>query len=416
MNANPRRAPTPVSGPTPPVLAIAATALGGVVVVLLAAAVALGEMAHQSVVSSAASGAPLIVAFLVVGVVVARRQPRHPIGWMLLGMALFFMVTADASTYSVLDYRDHRGLPLGWLAVVLQPSWAPAIVLFGVAIMLFPDGNLPARRWRWVMWAYLSLAAVWVFGAFGISVAAVIEGHVHVTSGGDLTTLDHARGRDAWWADVQNLYFLAFAAILLGWLVYQIPRFRRATGERRQQLKWLMGGGAVAVICGLIAVSGGAAGGVAIVGVTALPFSLGIAILKYRLYDIDVIIRKTLVYATLVGMLAVVYLIGVYLIDELLQTLTGQSSALAVTISTLVVAAAFQPLRTRIQRAVDHRFYRQKYDSATTLDAFTSRLREQIDLDALHTDVLDVIQATVRPAHASIWLRPPDKGDRSSPS
>jgi hypothetical protein len=149
------------------------------------------------------------------------------------------------------------------------------------------------------------------------------------------------------------------------------------------------------------------------IAIVALPVSIGVGILKYRLYDIDVIIRKTLVYATLVGLLALVYLGGVYVIDELLQTLTGQSGALAVTASTLAVAAAFQPLRTRIQRAVDHRFYRRKYDSATTLEAFTTRLRGQIDIDALHTDVLGVIQATVQPTHASVWLRPPAKADRS---
>ena len=197
-----------------------------------------------------------------------------------------------------------------------------------------------------------------------------------------------------------------FGSILLAWLVYQVPGYRRATGERRQQLKWLMGGGAVAVVCGVAAISGGAVGGVALVGVTALPISLGIGILKYRLYEIDVIVRKTLVYATLIGVLALVYLGGIYLIDKLLQALTGQSGALAVTFSTLAVAAAFQPLRVRIQRAVDHRFYRRKYDTAKTLEAFAGRLRQQIDLDALHSDVLDLVRVTLQPAQASLWLRP----------
>ena len=142
------------------------------------------------------------------------------------------------------------------------------------------------------------------------------------------------------------------------------------------------------------------------VGIAALPISIGVGILRYRLYEIDVIIRKTLVYTALLGLLAACYLGGVYLMGDLLQALTGQSGALAVTLSTLAVAAAFQPLRTRIQRTVDHRFYRRKYDAAQTLDAFTGRLRDQIELDALASDVLDVVRLTLQPSVVSLWLVP----------
>ena len=145
---------------------------------------------------------------------------------------------------------------------------------------------------------------------------------------------------------------------------------------------------------------------------TALPIATGIAILRYRLYEIDVIIRKTLVYTTLVAMLAIAYLTGIYLIDRVLETLTGKSSAVAVTISTLAIVAAFQPLRARLQRVVDHRFYREKYDAAATLNGFSSHLRDQVDLDALRAEVLDVVAVTVQPRHASLWLR---AGERREP-
>jgi hypothetical protein len=186
----------------------------------------------------------------------------------------------------------------------------------------------------------------------------------------------------------------------------------------RQQVKWLIGGAAIALTCLGIMLFGPASSSSTLVqtaisialpiGLAALPVSIGVGILRYRLYEIDVIIRKTLVYAVLAGTLAVTYLGGISLIDHALQAVTGQSGALAVTVSTLVVAAAFQPLRARIQRAVDQRFYREKYDATRTLDAFAGRLRDQIELDALTADVLGVVRLTLQPRHASLWLRPAD--------
>ena len=385
-----------------------ATAIGVVVVVLMAAGIPLDEIAHRSVLSGAASGVPLILGFLVVGVVVARRQPRHPIGWILLGIALAFPLNSVASIYSVLDYRDHRGLPLGWVAVLVQPAWSPAIVLFGLAILLFPDGRLPSPRWRWALWAFLGVGALWLVGAFGIAADTVIRHRIQVTPAGDLTVIDHTTGVAAWWGAVQNLFFVLLGLILLAWIAYQVPRYRRAAPERRQQLKWLLGGGAIAAGSAFLSfgLSPTPVGQAALVGVVALPISLGVGILKYRLYDIDVIMRKTLVYAALIGSLATLYLAGVYMIGRGLQALTGQSGALAVTLSTLAVAAAFQPLRGRIQRGVDHRFYRQKYDAARTLDVFSGRLRDQINLTALQSEVLDLVRVTLQPAQVSLWLRP----------
>ena len=143
----------------------------------------------------------------------------------------------------------------------------------------------------------------------------------------------------------------------------------------------------------------------ALLSFALIPISIGFAVFRYRLYEIDVIIRRTLVYTTLIGSLAIVYLGGIYLLGDLLQTLTGQSGALAVTVSTLAVAAGFQPLRSRIQSAVDHRFYRAKYDASLTLEAFSGRLRQQIDLDALHAEVLTVVRDALEPSQATLWFR-----------
>jgi hypothetical protein len=181
-------------------------------------------------------------------------------------------------------------------------------------------------------------------------------------------------------------------------------------------VKWLIGGASTALLClGFMLFGSGSSSNTVVqlavnvalpIGLAALPVSIAVGILRYRLYEIDVIIRKTLVYAALAGTLAVLYLGGISLIDRALQAVTGQSGALAVTVSTLAVAAAFQPLRTRIQRGVDHRFYRAKYDAAHTLEEFAGRLRDQIELDALAADVIGVVRLTVQPRHVSLWLRP----------
>jgi hypothetical protein len=201
-----------------------------------------------------------------------------------------------------------------------------------------------------------------------------------------------------------------------------VMRFRDATGDTREQLKWFGCGAALLALAAaasvpLTPVSNLVATLLWVVAATVSLSAIGVAVLRYRLYEIDVIIRKTLVYAALVGSLALVYVSGIYLIDTALQAATGQSGAFAVAASTLAVAAAFRPLRIRLQRGVDRRFYRGKYDAGRTLDAFTSRLREQIDLDALHGEILRAVEETVQPSFASLWLSPGDiLGSRSAPA
>ena len=181
--------------------------------------------------------------FGVVGFVVAWRRPRNPLGWVMLGAVGFLVLSNDAGLYAVASYRLRSGgLPFGWVAVLLQPGWAPAIALFGVVVLLFPDGRVPSPRWRWVLWAYLAVAGAWVAGVFYISAGAIIGHNVHVDSGGNLLLLDHPTGSAASWGVVQTVFFPLLAACWLASVAGQVASYRRSSGERRLQLKWLVGG------------------------------------------------------------------------------------------------------------------------------------------------------------------------------
>jgi hypothetical protein len=355
------------------------------------------------------------VSFTIVGVVVARREPRNPMGWLLLGESLAFNVGTDAPAYVYLDYKSHHGaLPLSHVAILLSGAWVYGFLLLPLIIVLFPDGRL-GSRWRWPLRAYLTLMIVFVAGTESVAVAA-FSLRLPVDSSGNLVGLNNPSG---WFGLVWKAGFVSCLVFAVAAVVHQLRSLRRSSGERRQQLKWLVSGGTTCLVLVVTTIAWSNAPAwvgdlVFPLGLTALPLCMGVAILRYRLYEIDVIIRRTLVYTTLVGSLAVVYLGGIYLIDRALQAVTGQSGAFAVTLSTLAVAALFQPVRRRIQGVVDHRFYRAKYDAAATLDAFTSRLRDQVDLAALHAEMLDVVNATVQPRHASLWIRPSEPGSSAS--
>jgi two-component system, NarL family, sensor kinase len=213
----------------------AALAAGIFTVAVMTSAAVISSMSHQFELSDLGKAA-LYLSFAVVGVVVAWHQPRNPMGWVLLGVTLFFFVDNLATAYAYLDYRLHGGrLPLGWLAVLLAPSWAPAIVLGGLSVLLFPDGQVLSRRWKPVLWAYLALGALWLGGAFAISLGAVIGHHVSIDSSGRLTSLDNPTGSDAWWGGVQAVSFPAVAMCWLAWLARQVLSFRQSSGQRRLQ-------------------------------------------------------------------------------------------------------------------------------------------------------------------------------------
>jgi hypothetical protein len=386
-----------------------ALALGGLVLVLMAALWPLGSLAHQGF-STAGGGVLLVPVFGVVGFVVALRRPGNPLGWLMLGAAGFLVLSGDAGAYAVADYRlRHGDLPLGWVAVLLQPGWAPAVSLFGLAVLLFPDGRLPSPRWRWVLWVYAAVAAAWVAGVIYISAGAIVGHRVHVDSTGNLLALDHPAGSNAWWGMVQGVFFLVLAAFWLATVAGQVLSYRRSSGERRLQLKWLVGGSAIAAVGGVLGVWLSSnpsqivriVGSIGIVAVLALPVSMGVAILKYRLYDIDRIISRTLAYAVVTGLL-----IGMYAGLVLLATrVLSLHSQVAVAAATLAAVALFNPLRRRVQRAVDRRFNRARYDAELTVAAFAAGLKDAVDLDAVRDDLAGVVSAALEPAHVSVWIR-----------
>jgi hypothetical protein len=383
------------------------------IVALTVAQIVLNDLTH----SSWTFAAPLIaimLPFVGVGALVAWRRPENPLGWILMAIIALFLLSADGGTYGQLVYQHHRHWPGGPVSLFLEPLWVPSLIILPpIAILLFPEGRVTGRILRGMLVVYVAAALLYLLSAWEIVAGAVIDSNIHLVPDGDLTVINTP---PPWFNVVQTVSLAVVAVCALAWVGVQARRWRRATGVERQQVKWLIGGASTALLClGFMLFGSGSSSNTVVqlavnvalpIGLAALPVSIAVGILRYRLYEIDVIIRKTLVYAALAGTLAVLYLGGISLIDRALQAVTGQSGALAVTVSTLAVAAAFQPLRTRIQRGVDHRFYRAKYDAAHTLEEFAGRLRDQIELDALAADVIGVVRLTVQPRHVSLWLRP----------
>ncbi len=379
-----------------------ALALGALTVVVLGVGVLVSTIGHESLLAT--SSGPLPLAFGLVGLLVAYKRPANPIGWCFLVAAFLITLDGAASAYSVAVYRSHRDLPLGPLALFLQPSWAPAIVLFGASVQLFPSGTFPAAPWSWLFRGFLALGAVWIGGAIAIVTAELLRHSVHVTSSGDLIQLDHPAGNTAWWGWIEGAFFVAFGLLLLAWLIRELPAYRRATGDSRQQLKWLMAGGVVAAVGLAVSVTGqnGVLGVVATIAITALPISVGIGVLKFRLYEIDRLISRTLSYAIVTGSLVVVFLGVVVLTTDVLPF----SSPVGVAASTLAAAALFNPLRQRVQRFVDRRFNRSRYDAEAIVGSFARRLREAVDLETVEASLDEAVRGAVQPAHVTVWLNP----------
>jgi hypothetical protein len=392
-------------------LASPATALilGAAILVLMAAEPPLASLAHQSLLSSGGSvPLPYSVIFAAVGFVVAWRKPGNPLGWLILGAAGFFALSEDASFYAVADYRLHHGsLPLGWLALITQPGWAPGIATFGLIVLLFPDGRPPSARWWWALWPYIALALLWIAGALVFTAAAILADRTRVDAGGNLVVLAHPTGGAAWWGAAQNLFFFVLVGSGLASLAGQAMSYRRSSGERRQQLKWLLAGAAGGLAGLLLTLPGSSQGGWAVViqilgaaGLFALPVCIGIGILRYRLFDIDRILSRTVAYAIITGLLLGVYAGLVLLATQVL----GFASTWAVAGSTLAAAALFTPLRRRVQRAVDRRFNRARYDADRMVDAFASRLQDAVGLDTVRADLAAVVHGALEPAHVTLWI------------
>jgi hypothetical protein len=374
--------------------------LGGAVVVLAAAAVVMTALAGRLSVGITA-GVVIVLTFAGVGLVIARRQAGNPIGWIMVVFTLVYVLGAAANYYAVLYYRlGHRGLPLAPLALLLSAVQVPSFALVPVVILLFPDGRVPRRRWRGAVRAYAGLVAL-VMALILAEAAAALAGHsVHLSPTGNLTSSSHL----AQWLANPSAWLIvpvigAIVIIGLSFVGHQVLSWRRAGGDRRQQLKWLACGGAVAAASLILAAVVGVAGLLA--GLAALPVGIGVGILRYRLYDIDRIISRTLAYALVTGVLAGVYAGLVLLATKVLSV----HSTVAVAAATLAAAALFNPLRRRVQNIVDRRFNRARYNADRIVAGFASRLQGTVDLDAVRVDLASSVKQTLEPAHISVWIR-----------
>lgn len=386
-----------------------AVALGLLSLLVLAGNYALQALAQEF--SSSASGladaatlATYVLAFTAVGVVVVRHDPRNPIGWMLIGVALAVPAGNDGSTYAYLDYTLHRGtLPLGHLALLLSSSWICALALVPLIVLHFPDGRIGAR-WRWPLCAYLAVLALAIGGTVGVTVSD-FGLRTPLDANANVVGLQPPRGATAWLAPVEFVSAFSLVALLIVAVGFQLRRYRRANGERRQQLKWLATGAAVClagVATTKILPSGSPIGGITFcVGLAALPLAIGVGILRYRLYEIDTLVSRTLSYAILTALLAGMF-IGLIALTTNTLALSGR---VGVATSTLAAAALFNPLRVRIQRLVDRRFNRTRYNAEATVAAFTARLRDAVEIDAIRSDLLDAVNLAVQPVHASVWIK-----------
>jgi hypothetical protein len=387
-------------------LASPATALAlGVMVTLLAAAlVALSVITHHNALTATGEQIAITVSFAAVGVLVARRQPGNAIGWLMISPAICALLGFDAGLYAVLDYRLGYSLPFGPVALLLYQAWLPTYVLFPLVILLFPDGRLPSPRWRWVLWSYLGLCCAFLAVLTAQAATVMVAGHIQVDSNGQLMVFD---GSSGWSYYAQTPVLVAFIVFWLSFVAYQVLSWRRSSGQRRQQLKWLLGGAAVCLTCEAISVTLGSYPGiwqvlsnVFVAGLIALPAGIGVGILKYRLYDIDRIISRTLAYAIVTGLLVGVYAGLVLLTTQVFLIHTP----VAVAASTLAAAALFNPLRRRVQRAVDRQFNRARYDADQTVAVLAARLKDAVDLDAVRDDLASVVHQALEPAHVSLWI------------
>jgi hypothetical protein len=348
-----------------------------------------GSIALGNLLVATAIGAPSAA----VGWLVTRRQPGNALGWLFLAIGICLFLSTDGGEYAAVSYLLGHHLPAGPLGLILDDLWGPSLLLFGLVILLFPDGRLPSARWRWPRRAYVAGLAAYL-AATAVAMAGALAAHpLRVDGSGGLTRVDHPSG---WFGAVQGAFALAMSVLCLAFIARQALSWRRATGEHRQQLKWLASGATVSVVCVILA----SLWGVVWFGAAALPVSMGVAILRYRLYDIDRIISRTLAYAIVTGLLVGVYAGLVLLATGVLQL----HSSVAVAAATLAAAALFSPLRRRVQLMVDRRFNRARYDADRMVAGFAAQLKDAVDLDLVRDDLAAVVDRALEPGHVSVWL------------
>ncbi len=357
--------------------------------------------------------AVVIAACALVGGLVASRRPANVVGWCFLGSAACFAGVAFATQYALYGLVTMPGaLPLAWLMAWVS-AWLSVpgpLLLFTLMPLYFPNGRLLSSGWRWlvrfVLCFSVAIAIFWAFAPGEIRNLGLVNPlgiEALPPTGGLLDTI----------------LLIIYLATIGAAAASLITRFRRSHGEERQQIKWLAYAAAVIPVWFLTnwwiqAINPVVFAVMDALIISGLPVTAAIAILKYRLYDIDVIINRTLVYGTLTVLLAVIYFGDVIVLREIFAPIIGWNNQVAIVASTLAIAALFSPLRRRIQSVIDRRFYRHKYDAQKTLQAFSARLRDETDLSSLSRDTLQVVQETLQPAHVSMWLREPVREQRGA--
>jgi hypothetical protein len=396
-----------------------AAVIGSISVVLAAAAMVLlvatlggpgptPDASDPSVIQTIIAVAILAFSFPIVGGLIIRRFPGHPLGWIYLAIGAIEAANLFATGYSTFAYLAAAGgLPLAtelsWLAVW---AWVPAFGLFsGPAILLYPTGQLPSRRWRPVI--ALAVVAVVLIAVPSAVLAWPYRG-LPLERANALNLEPPANSGMALAFAIQNVGQLLLLAAMAGSVAGLAQRFRRSTGVERQQLKWFTYASALVIallVLWTLAVLDPVVSALSALLFAAWPVSIVVAILRYRLWDIDRIISRTLSYAVLSGTLLAIYAAAVLALEGLLGTVSANAGPVAVAASTLVAASLFQPLRSRISRLVDRRFNRTRYDADRVAESFASHVRDEVEVERVAAALQSVLERTIQPALSAVWLR-----------
>jgi hypothetical protein len=387
-----------------PTAARLAWSIWAITLVLIVAALALAAANPGGLLIGYVGLSVAFLSFATVGALVGSRRPGNAVGWICCAIGLCVALAVAPLEYVRYAVAHPGSLPApAWVGWPAMWAWYPAQGLMSTFLLLvFPTGHLPSRRWRPVAWAAGATIT-------GVSLVAAVAPEP-LDPGLPPNPLGIQRLAGVY-AIAGPIAFLLLGVLGLASVASLVVRFRRARAEERQQLKWFTyGAGVLILLLAVSAVSPALNARVpALVVAAALaapPLAIGVAVLRYRLYDIDRLINRTLVYGLLTVLLGGAYAATVLLLGHLFGGITAQPPSWVVAGATLAVAALFQPARQRIQSVVDRRFNRRKYNAAKTVEAFAIRLRDELDLDALSTELLAVVDQTVQPSSASLWLRP----------
>ena len=343
--------------------------------------------------------------FALAGALLAYKRPENPVGWLFSIAGVAFAVTTAGETYAVIPLIQGNDAGIRYqVAWLTSWGWVIFLGIIAFSILLFPSGDLPGPRWRYRSWL---MAAAFVLGcvSFAVGPGSLNNMPARITN---RYALPAGPATDVF----VNVGMMAFLLALVAATIGVVQRYRSSRGLQKQQMKlFAFTAAAMAASMGLVVISqfvvpqlADVAEVVSSLMMMAIPIAMTVAILRYRLYDIDVVINRALVYAMVSSVLALVYLGAVVLLQQVLSPITADSDA-AIAASTLAVAALFRPLRARIQTFIDRRFFRSKYDATETLGAFSARLRDQVDLESVAHEVIGVVGNTMQPAHLSLWLR-----------